>query len=210
MAARAPFLRPMLPESATQAHRGFTLIELVAVLVILGVLAAVAVPKIYDARDDVWNQTIKSNAAALRAGVDSARLAWRVRGGGVPVTDLPGWHDGTADFTANGWLVGTSYSGGALTHALCAEIWRAAIRKGPSVVAWNDANAPTPGYDYAAIADPGVGCDYVPLKRDGTRLYNKTTGNVVYIGYDPLGWWWGGVVWSADRDHVWTYFPPGN
>ncbi|MDP3650432.1 MAG: prepilin-type N-terminal cleavage/methylation domain-containing protein [Rhodoferax sp.] len=48
-----------------QVQRGFTLIELVMVIVILGVLAAVAVPKFVDLRGDAVTASTQGVAGAL-------------------------------------------------------------------------------------------------------------------------------------------------
>lgn len=48
-----------------QTQRGFTLIELVMVIVILGVLAAVAIPKFVDLKTDAYLASAKGYAGAL-------------------------------------------------------------------------------------------------------------------------------------------------
>ena len=57
-----------------QSQRGFTLIELVMVIVILGVLAAVAIPKFVDLKSDAQDASMKgvAGAAASASAVNYA------------------------------------------------------------------------------------------------------------------------------------------
>ena len=72
-----------------KSQAGFTLIELVMVIVILGVLAAVAIPKFIDMRGDANTAAINSVAGSLSAAA-ATNYAARTAGGtgkGYAVTD---------------------------------------------------------------------------------------------------------------------------
>lgn len=63
-----------------QTQRGFTLIELVVVIVILGLLAAVALPKFIDVTTDARKASVQGVAGGLRAAVALAQAQYVVNG----------------------------------------------------------------------------------------------------------------------------------
>lgn len=71
------------------SQRGFTLIELVVVIVILGILAAFAVPKFMGLEDQARIASVNAMAGSLRSAATMAHGVWEASGNPATIT-VPG------------------------------------------------------------------------------------------------------------------------
>lgn len=77
-------------------HNGFTLVELVVVVLILGILAAIAAPKIINNSDKAGDSSIASTLAAIRDAVE----LYKAENYGKLPTAAAGTIPSAAEFTA--------------------------------------------------------------------------------------------------------------
>ena len=159
-------------------NKGFTLIELVVVIVILGVLSVLALPKFINVSEDAEKAVFISTAAAFKTGVEQVHIAWLVRGNGQAVQNFLPISDpiagGDLSVNSNGFPADTR--GVSLTlnsQNDCLDVWRAVLDASNANVTGDDKS------DFQAKYINANSCTYTYNRNTLLTVdYDSNTGNV--------------------------------
>lgn len=187
--------------SARQHTQGFTLIELVIVVVILGLLAATALPRLLDVTKDAEDATVDGVAGGFASAVGLVRAQWELEG-------RPQENNGTNStfVSINGIQIGVDKDTGYPTGQLdtdsssednqvstldCESIFNLIMQSAPTISSdWD--NRPFDNYRYFTNLRAGTGAGgndvcYYYLTQTIKNQSNEPNDNLSGNGfiYDP-------------------------
>lgn len=195
----------MNSEVVMKKQSGFTLIELVIVVVILGFLAVTAIPKFINLTTQAKKANIEGMAGGFATGISLARAQWEAEGRPKDASNnnLVDYDGTTVYLTVRddgnnirpGYILGTTATA-VIGNVDCVVVWNSILQQPPKVTdvlaTLNADNNDT--YDYYVIKDSTDSndpvCSYYlkeTISQDGSGNYVTTSINLVanYFTYKP-------------------------
>ena len=163
-------------------QKGFTLIELVVVIALISILAAVALPRMLDTYDNAHEAAIYGAGGAMASAVVLVRSQWVANGSSLAVTGVDGFGNDDVATSSDGWPTDAGRGAGSSSKAVMdspersTRIWRGLLV----------ANAPSVSANVAVSSDYLVdtvngNCRFNYRRTDhgSNIIYNARTGEVI-------------------------------
>ncbi|MGS0692039.1 type IV pilin protein [Shewanella sp. 0m-4] len=182
------------------ASKGFTLIELVIVIIVLGILAVIAAAKYVDFKRDAEIARVKAVAAALQQSVTFSHTKWQLIAGVGALNDLPDFAGGELDMNSFGYPLGIG-KGNPMGQPKnigqgeqgCVDLWNI-LQQDPASVSLSsiDNSSDFQAYRHQAASNPDgqTQCTYVLRTLGDTKsrqqadikiLYDSVAGSVIAL-----------------------------
>ncbi len=153
-------------------NQGFTIVEMVVVMVIVGILASVALPRFVNLQNDAYSASTESTGGAFASAVNLTHSAWLVAGGTATVNQVTLEGGQTVGVTDAGYPENNTTGDNTVSAAECAQLWNAILTPGSPQAA----TGATEDYQ-ATYADPT--CTFTLRAAAGrTVAYDHDTGAV--------------------------------
>lgn len=156
-----------------KSQSGFTLVELVVVILILGILSATALPRFMNVSNQAITAAVAGAGGGLGAGVALTHAQWIANRSTGAETAVLNFGAGNVAVNASGWPTDTGGASAITADDDCVEIWNGIMQNPPSVEASTSTTA-----DYIATQATNV-CTYT-YRTDTTRAltYSAINGAV--------------------------------
>src|SRR5210317_2295055 len=122
----------------TARQGGFTIIELIVVILLLGILTATALPRFLDVTDEAHDAVVDAVFGGLNTGVTLFRAGYVAQGEPDANLAITAYGDGTLRTNEDGYPMGTTSDADGVIDEVadCVEVYNALLQTGrPSNVA---------------------------------------------------------------------------